>query len=172
MNIKSLVYFNVQNQASYNNPFDLGSNFSQGLTVNHETSLQNYAYDLVSLYARFTGENYELSIDLLSESDRHELARLYIESIEREVGECVFGDDFSINNAYTCALLALLKNDSDENRRRFAEVTLHNILIYYRDTLQGVLDDACDAYCCTMLNEAGYRSRRDMEHGDMYWSKS
>jgi len=144
----------------------------KGLTyVNHKINLSNYAEELVAHYAKFEGDQYELFLSDLPESSQNELAWLYLESTNREVNECVHGNDFAIDNDYTCALLAMLQDDSQENRERFAEVTRKNILTYYRESLQSVIDDACYVYYQNIMNEQGYYSHRDMEHGEYYWSK-
>jgi len=152
-------------------PFSLGSNV-KGLTrVNHNRNLSNYAEELVANYAKFDGNNYDLDLKDLSEYDQNELARLYIESNEREISECIYGSDFSINNEFTCALLAMLQDDSEENRANFAEVTRKNVLTYYKYALQELLNNTCHYYLHEMMNEQGLYARHDMEHGDIIWTR-
>lgn len=154
-----------------NDPFGLG-NTVKGLTnVNHQRNLSNYAEELVAHYAKYVGEQYELFLSDLPEDEQNELVRLYIEATNREVNECVHGSDFSIDNEYTCALLSMLKNDCQETRENFAEVTRKNTIIYYTNSLQEVLDDACNSYFHMVNNESGYYAHYDLEHGDNCWSK-
>ena len=155
-----------------NDPFGLG-NTVKGLTsVNHQRNLSNYAEELVAQYAKYDGACYELSLDALSEYDQNELARLYIESTGREVNECIYGDDFTINNEFTCSLLAMLENDCQETREHFAEKTRNNILTYYKKSLDELLVTTCDNYLHAVNNENGYHACQDMEHGDIVWRKS
>ncbi|WP_045099304.1 hypothetical protein [Legionella micdadei] len=139
--------------------------------MNHKINIFNYAEELVAHYAKYRYDQYELSLSDLPESSLNELARLYIEHTNREVNECINGDDFSINNDFTCALLAMLQDDSQENRERFAEVTRKNILTYYKESLQKVLDEACQFYLNNMMNEQGLYARYDLENGDLIWSR-
>lgn len=144
----------------------------KGLTfMNHKANLLNYALELVAYYAKYQRDYYELALSDIPESSQNELARLYIESTNREVGECVYGDDFSINNEFTCALLAMLQDDTQENRERFAEATRKNVLTYYKESLQKVLDEACESYFNNMMNEQGLYSYYDRDNGDVVWGR-
>lgn len=152
-------------------PFDLGDTFKGLLSVNHKRNLSNYAEQLVTLYAKYQNDHYELYLDMLPDSEQNEIARLYIESTDRETSECVYGNDFSIENEYTCALLAMLQDDSKENRAKFAEVTRKNILTYYKESLQEIIDNACETFFYNMMDDRGYHAQTDMEHGDVVWRK-
>lgn len=157
---------------SNHNDYDQTRNTVKGLAnVNHKRNLSDYAEELVAHYAKFNNEQYELSLKTLPESEQNELVRLYMEATDRDTGECVHGNDFSIDNDYTCALLAMLKDDSQDNREKFAEITRRNILTYYRLALQEVLDDACHNYYHAMMNEQGYYAHRSMSNGEIEWSK-
>ncbi len=174
MNVQSVAHSYIQKQTNpllNNDPLELKVVVKGVTNMNHKRNLENFALDLVAQYAIFDGENYNLSLKELSDSDQNELARLYIESTERDVGECVYGDDFSINSDYTCALLAMLKDDSKENRDNFAQITLRNIFIFYSQTLEDVIDTACNDYHCNMISEEGYYNTRDSDHGDFHWGK-
>ena len=154
-----------------NDPFGLGNNVKGLANLNHQRNLSNYAEDLVSQYAKYTCDQYELSLDMLPEHEQYELARLYIEFTEREITECVNGDDFSINNDYTCALLSMLKHNSKETREKFAQITMRNILVYYKESIQETLDDACHFVQENEMEDQGFYASRDMEHGDIVWRK-
>lgn len=160
-----------------NNEYDLPTSRSRsisavkGLTMNHERNLSNYAEELVSDYAKFKNDEYELFLSDLPESEQNELVRLYIEYTGRDLVECVNGNDFAIDNEYTCALLSMLKHDSQRNREKFAEVTRKNTILYFEKNLQEVLNDACHNYFNNRMNEEGYYANQDMQHGDIYWSK-
>ncbi|HHF7350861.1 TPA: hypothetical protein ACPSKZ_000711 [Legionella anisa] len=136
-----------------------------------QRNISTYAEELVCDYAKYECGQYELNLHDLPSDEQNELARLYIESTDRDTAECVYGNDFSPNNEYTCALLAMLQNDSQENREKFAEVTRKNIIIYYEKSLQNLLDEACHNYLHSINNEQGYYAHRDMEHGDFHWRK-
>lgn len=174
MNQSSVAHAYVQNQpmSSWNDdPFDLKGSFAGVANMKNNRSVNDYAEELVSHYAKYECDQYELSLDMLPEDEQNELVRLYIESTGRELTECVNGNDFSIDNEYTCALLNMLKDDCKETREHFAEVTKKNILTYYRGSLDELLDNACENYLHAINNDNGRYACRDMEHGDIVWRK-
>ena len=148
-----------------------GNNVKGLARMSHQRTLSNYSEQLVAEYANYSCDQYDLPLSKLPEFEQNELARIYIEATGRETGECIYGDDFSINNDFNCYLLAMLANDSRETRENFAEATRKNIIIYYEKSLQKILDDACDRHLGNEYNEAGYFSSQDRDTGEVYWSK-
>jgi hypothetical protein len=172
MSSNSVPYNNIRMQEWINDPFRLGSNV-KGLTgMSHKRNLENYAEQLVSHSGKYEDGQYELSFSELADHEQNELAYLYIEATDREVNECIYGNDFSINNDFTCALLAMLQDDCEETRERLSNVTRKNIITYYEKSLQTVLDDACECYMHSSNNDRGYYAHQDLEHGDIVWSKA
>ncbi len=173
MNNISLAQHINKNQASWNDdPFDLKDKFAGVAILNHERNLSNYAEELVSHYAKYVSDQYELSLDMLPEFEKNELVRLYLEYTDRDTSECVYGNDFTENSDYTCALLAMLKDDCKANREAFAEITRKNIIIYYSESLQDILDTSCKVHLDNCMEEGGYHSQIDWDNGDVVWSKS
>jgi len=174
MSTSSVAYIYKQNQeASWiDDPFQLGTRKNKGVTsINHSINLSYYAQDLVAQHAKFDGENYDLYLSDISDSEQSELARLYLEFTDRETSECVYGDDFSINSNYTCALLAMLKNDCKETRDNFADVTRKNIITYYTRSLQEVLDQACYEHLRNVNDEAGLFAQQDRDNDEIRWGR-
>lgn len=175
MNNNSVSYSNIKNQQPsfwIDDPFELGANAVKGLKpMSHNRALSNYAEDLVSQYAKFHSDAYHLYLDDLPELEQNELARLYLEFANRDTSECIYGDDFTINSEFTCALLAMLSNDNKKTREKLAEVTRKNIITYYKEALNDVLSAACDNLMHVEMNDAGFRSQYDMDNGDVIWSK-
>lgn len=171
MNKTSLAHTHVQNQQkpSWNDdPFDLG--YVTGVTpLSHQSNLDDYALEMVASFGKFKDDQYDLTIDMLSTPYQLEFARLYIESIDREIEWACYGDDQSLNSDFLCALLAMLKDSTEETRTNFAQVTTRNILIYYKETFNNLLDIACDVYYHNQMNEAGYRAETDYDNGDVVW---
>ena len=139
--------------------------------MNHQRNLSEFAEELVHLYGKYEGDQYELFLDMLPEHEQNELVRLYIEATNRETNECVYGDDFTIESDFTCALLAMLKDDCHDTREHFAAVTRKNMLTYYKKSLDEVLMTACNSYLFQNMNEAGYYASIDEEHGDVVWGR-
>lgn len=176
MNALSLAYSNAQKQhqeSSWSDdPFDI-KGLVTGVTrvSSHKRNLEDYALDMVSSYAKFKDDHYELSLDMLSSPYQLEFARLYIESIDREIEWACYGEDQTLNSNFLCALLAMLKDSNAQTRAKFAQVTTGNVLAYYKETLQNILDEACDSYYTNQMHEAGYRCEQDLDHGDFVWSR-
>jgi hypothetical protein len=142
----------------------------KGLTnMNHERNLSTYAEELVSQYAKYSTDSFVLLLSDLPEYEQDKLASLYMEYTHRETGECVHGNDFSIDNNFTCALLKMLQDNSLENRENFAEVTRKNIVIYYQKSLQEVIDQACNDHLHNIHVEAGCYPFQDRNSGDISW---
>ena len=175
MNKQSVAHSYVQNQQPsswIDDPFQLGTHAFKGLKpMNHKQELCNYADELVGQYAKYSDDQYELTLYMLPEDDQNELVRWYIESIDREIEWACYGDDESINSSFLCALISMLKDDSKESRDNFAEVTRKNILIHYKDTLNELLATACDNYLHLQMNEQGLYPSQDMDNGDVVWGK-
>lgn len=173
MNALSLAYSNEQKQESWSDdPFDI-KGFVTGVTTisDHERNLRDYALEMVGIFGKFKDDHYELNLDMLSSACQLELARLYIESIDREIEWACYGEDQTLNSDFLCALLSMLKEPNSETRDKFAQVTLINILNYYKEILQTFLDTACEYFYNNEMENLGYQCRQEVEHGDFYWSK-
>ncbi len=171
MNKISLAHNAVQNQQSWNDdPFDVKDKFAGVAILSNEKKLSNFTEELVSHYAKYVDNQYELDLDMLAEFEQNELVRLYIETIDRDMSECVYGNDFSIDNDYSCAIVNLLQDDCQQNRDALSTVVRNNILKYYAETLQKLINDACDYHLNNEMNASGYRSHAD-SCGDVVWSK-
>lgn len=172
MNILSLSQYTIQNQPLWiDDPLDVNS-FVTGVTpLSSQDSLIDYAMELVSSYASFYEDHYKLDLDMLSSPLQFEFSRLYIESIDREIEWACYGEDQSLNSDFICAILALLKDVTPETQTNFAQITIRNILIYYKDTLQKILDTACEDYFCNEMRESGYYAEQEMDNGDVIWRR-
>lgn len=172
MNALSLAYSNAQKQQSWiDDPFDLKGLVTGVTPVSHQRSLEDYAMELVSNFAKYHDDHYELDLDMLPTSYKLELTRRYIESIEREIEWACYGEDQTINSEFLCAMLAMLKDSNPQTRMNFAQVTTRNLLEYYKEPLQDLINIACNELFCAEMHEAGFRGSRDVEHGDFVWSK-
>lgn len=174
MNERSLAHSYAQNQqqSSWIGELFNAKGIVKGVKIiSHKQNLSNYAEELVNEYGQFNDNQYDLTLSNLPEDEQNELARLYMEFTNRETGECVHGNDFSIDNDYTCALLSMLKNDCKETRETFAEVTRKNIITYYTESLQQVIDDACRELLCNLNDENGMHQHQDYETGEYHWSR-
>lgn len=136
-----------------------------------QKQLQSLLHDLVGNYADFDGDTYSLHLDDLPDDEQGKLASAYLETINRDVNECVWGNDFTTDSTYVCAMLKMLKDPSDKNRDDFARLVNKNILIYFHDNLQDFINDACNKYLNNEMNDHGYYSHINRNHGDIMWSK-
>jgi hypothetical protein len=156
MNALSLAYSNAKNQQPswIDDPFDLKEPVTGVTQVARERSLKDYALELVGSFADFIGNQYELTLEKLSSVYQFELVRHYIESIDREIEWACYGEDLTLNSSFLCAMLEMLKNCNSETSINFAQVTTRNLVAYYKDTLQKILDIACNDYYLYQLNES------------------
>lgn len=175
MSRSSVAHSYVQNQQQspwIDDPFQLGTHaFKELKPMSHQRNLDDYIQELVASYGKHYDDHYELDLDKLSSPYQLELASLYIESIDREIEWACYGKDQTLNSDFLCALLSMLKDSTHETRLNFAQVTTRNILVYYKDTLQKLLDEGCELYFNNEMHEAGYRADYDQDHGDIVWGK-
>lgn len=174
MSNNSVLQNNIKNQqdSSWNDdPFDLKGAINGVTSLSHSRNLYFYAEDLVQRYALFDGECYNVTFLNLPEHEQNELARLYLEYTDREISECIHGQDFSIDNEFTCKLLAMLKNDCKHAREAFAETTRKNVITYFEKDLQRFLDDCCHEMLCNQNNEQGFYAQQCKDTGETVWSK-
>jgi len=173
MNNISLAYCNnkLQESSWIDDPFDLKTDAKRNFTMNNQIILDNFVQSLVAQYAKYDGDEYYLSLSQLSDSDQNELIRLYLETTDRDTSECIYGNDFSINNSYTCALLSMLQNDCIETREEFARVTRQNILTYYNDYLEEILTTGCYEFQSHVMSDLGFYQHIDRDNGDHLWRK-
>jgi hypothetical protein len=172
MNALSLAYFNPEKQTAptwMDDPFNWG-NVTGVTPLSHKRTVEDYALELVSKYGEFIGNQFELDLEKVSSPYQLELVRLYIESIDREIEWACYGEDQSINSDFLCAMLAMLKDYNPQTRANFAQVTTRNLIAYYKDSLQEIIDTACSDLYFREINESGYQSQ-DMQHGDVHWGK-
>jgi len=101
-------------------------------------------------------EGYSLSFENLDELEQGELVALYLESIDRDVSECVWGKDFTINSEYVCALIKMLGNPSQENKESFADTIQQNCISYFENSIQDIIDSRCDWVYRDWLENAGF----------------
>ncbi len=149
MNQTSLAHYNTKKQIEsswIDDPFDMKGLVTGVTPLSHERNLNDYALELVSHYADYSCGQYNLTLDMLPDDEKNELARLYIESIDREIEWACYGTDESINSDFLCAMLSMLKNDCDETRENFSDTTRKNLIIYYTKQLEEVLTSACDQF--------------------------
>lgn len=124
--------------------------------MNHQQNLTRFLNDLVSNFGNRNNGALDLPLADLPKEEQHELARLYLEANGRDITECVNGDDFSIDNDYTTALLVMLQDASEKNRQAFANVVLANVVKYYASTFQALLDQACNDHEAYLQDMKGF----------------
>ncbi|HHT9109564.1 MAG TPA: hypothetical protein ACFYDZ_00225 [Candidatus Brocadiaceae bacterium] len=171
MNVRSLSHNYEENQDSLSwidDPFNLKGAFTGVKQVSHQRNLTDYAENLVSHYGKYQDDQYALYLEMLPDDEQNELARLYIESIDREIEYACYGRDESINSDFLCSMLAMLKDNNQEKQISFAETTRKNIISYYKKSLNAILQNACDIFHRLQMHHDGY-AYEDSEDGDVIW---
>ena len=139
--------------------------------MNHKLNLYRFVEQLIEDHAVRVHEVLCLPLYKLIDDDQCELARLYLESIDRDAMDCIYGKDFTLDNDYTCAVLSLLSNDSVENRDKLAALTKRNVVQYLEKTLQKLLDETCDEVNTNTHLDLGLHIRTHKDNGETYWSR-
>lgn len=139
--------------------------------MNHYRNLVNFIDELISLQAKFDGDVYNLDINSLDEDDQGKLVALKLEESDRDTSECVHGLDFTLDNDYSCALLNMLSQNTEESRENFSRLVSRNTFLYFRKSLQSLIDERCNDYLHEERNSNGYRAQIDRNHGDIVWRK-
>jgi hypothetical protein len=150
-------------------PFEFAT--VKGLTMNHERDLDDTISYLIQSYGIQSCDSIEIDLDLIPQEDQDELLRFYIESIAREIEWACYGADESIDSDFLCSMLAMLQDNNSETREQFAVTTRKNLFIYYKETLENLLDIGCDVYFKNQMLESGYSAQIDNDHGDVVWGK-
>jgi hypothetical protein len=163
---------NQQKSSWIDDPFDMKGTVIGMTPMSIKQQLNFFAQELVGEYGSYNFDSCTIKLSDIPEYEQNNLVRLYIEFTGREFTECVNGQDFSIDNDYSCALLSMLQNDCKKTRDHFAEVTRNNILSYYSKSLQELLDTACQNYLYDLNTEAGYHYEQDRDTGEVSWSKN
>ena len=170
----SITRINAKNQQSSwtDDPFDLKGmkGFVTGVKpLSNQRRLEDYAQELVSNYGEFINNQYELNLEKISSPYQLELVKLYIETIDREIDWACYGKDQSINSSFLCAMLDMLENPNPTTQANFAHVTACNLIDYYKESLQHVLDTACHDLHCNEMNNNNYYQDQDLQNGEYIW---
>lgn len=145
----------------------------RNLTMTHQQRLNSYIDDLILDKAKRKSDGYYLSIDNLDDDELGQLAYLLLECDDRDTTECFYeADQFSIDDNITCALLNLLKEDSDENREELASLIRHNTIKKYSKRIESLLDEHCNDMYVSEMNDAGYSAYHHNDNDELYWSRA
>ena len=139
--------------------------------MNPNTVLRQHINSLVSDYAIFNGNNYELFFDNLSDTDQGDSVKYYLETIDRDINEAIYNDDFDINNDLTVNLLQILSSNSKEDKIKFAEVARENTIKYFKNDLQELITEACQEYQDNRYDEHGYTAHQAQDNGETIWCR-
>lgn len=121
--------------------------------MSYQKELNSILSNLVCDYAEYNSDSYYLSLNDLPSDEQGKLAAAYLETIDRDIADCVYGNDLSENSNYVCALLKMLKDPSKENKDNFSTIVNNNILVYFKEELQGLINEACNDYYFERMNE-------------------
>ncbi len=149
--------------------FNIKKSFAGVARLSHQDKLDHFIQELVISYGIYCQDHYEIDIDCLTEEEQTELTRLYIESIDREIEWACYGLDETINSDFLCAMLAMLKDNNPKTRNQFAITTRKNLFVYYKLSLQNLIDIGCDVHYNNERNQEDMRS--DYENGDISWDR-
>lgn len=159
----------------YNDQYDMTSYTSvRDLTmINNQKQLDIYVYNLVLEKAKRTFDGLHLSVNQLTDEERHQFAQLIIECDERDTSECFYeSDKTTLQDNISCAYLNLLKNDSLENRELFIDLVKQNTIKKYKSRMQRIIDSFCDFVFIEKMYENGLTPWVNQNNGEVTWSRS
>jgi hypothetical protein len=136
----------------------------------HYLNFINSVDRVIIQYGQFEpDEGYNLEFDSLELEVQSELSRLLLEYEDREVSEC-FLDPLQemMNDDVTCALLALLKDNSLEKKDNLATLLLKRTVYYCSRRIQDVIEERCSV----LMSEEGYVQYREPHASSFSWRAS
>lgn len=159
MNKTSLYHNFIKNQHEFSSwtedPFDLKGALKGHRHLDNQRILEDHLQYLVQTYGKYTHYNFYVDMDMLPDEEQYLLAKLYIESIDRNIEWACYGNDESINSSFLCSLLTLLTECNNLTKEQFAETVRNNVITYYKDTLNKLLEKGCEM-CMYFENESNY----------------
>lgn len=124
-------------------------------------NLKRYLHELIESYAEFTGDTYTLSLSSLHDDEQGRLAMIYMAANGLDSYEFLMG--------FESSLFSMLEDDNIDTREDFARLVKKKIIAYYTNTLQDLINDACNDYLHEEYNAKGLYAKRT-SNGDLYWS--
>lgn len=125
--------------------------------------LNRYIHELITSYGKFTGDTYQLSMASLHDDEQGELVALYLEANDYDPLECL------VNGELSTLIFAMMKSDTPDTREDFSKAVKKEILKYYSESIQNIIDDCCNDYLHESFNAKGLYAKRSST-GDLYWS--
>lgn len=130
-----------------------------------EKELKNYAYDLISQYAKWDGDSYYINWNRIPEDEREELIAIMVE---------LDGDEFSIINQNDSKyrddimtnMVKMIKSGDMDAKLDFAECVKKAAFHYYEQHAIDYLDEIAGEYTHDTLADNGLCLRQDRDHGD------
>lgn len=96
--------------------------------------------DLILDYGKHTREGYRLDLDNLDDDIPYQLAALLIEQDDRDLF-CLYENEEY--DDIVSALINLLKDGSEEEKKEFSNTIRDKIVSYYKVQMQVLIDDRC-----------------------------
>lgn len=112
--------------------------------LTHYQRLIGYINELVRVNATRDDDGWHLDFDDLNDEEQGQLIALQLEENDRDTTECFYQPDrYSQEDEITCALLNLLKNNSNLNCEQFATAVRKQSINRFKHQLQDLIDDRC-----------------------------
>lgn len=141
--------------------------------TNHYKNLINYIDDLILDKAEKTPEGYFLQVDDLDDDELGNLANLFLEYDDRDTSDCFQeADKYAIDDNITCALLNMLKDNSEEAKQNFSELVRQNTIKRYRNRMQEYINERCGDVESDVMADEGLYKYQDRSTGEFHWRKS
>jgi hypothetical protein len=136
------------------------------MTMHGGKDITEFVDDIINNNIVLTDNGFWVDYDLLSISDKNAFCSLLME-ISHEL-DCLYEDKESTFSA----LVSMLKNPTVNNMHSFAETCQENIHAYYKEYIQGVINQRLEDWDEESLASIAHRPRRIIKNGVSVWSCS
>ena len=139
---------------------------------NHYRNLINYIDELISYKSYIVDGEYSLSIEKLDEDELGKLAALFLEVNGRDAQDC-FQDpnQYTKDDDITCALLSLLKGNTEDNRENLATMIFKWSIEAFKPSMQSLIDERCSEVREIEAEGHGFYKYRDQKTNELQWRK-
>lgn len=143
------------------------------MNIRYFNLLKESINSFIDDYAYRSSYGYSLDIHQIPKDELGELVALFLEAADRDVIDCFYtNSNDSANDDITCALLDMLKSNSNDNREKFAELVFENALNRYQHIIQDLIDECCQEKSNQENRLHGLTSYQDEQTGEYLWAKA
>ncbi len=124
-----------------------------------------FADEIIRNNLKFTSYGYEFDYHSLDDSDKQELAAMFLEYDDRDIYSIYENENL---DDIVSKLILMLRKDSTDNKLEFAEVVSKNLVKHYEKPMISLLIERLSYIEDDNYAESGYVKRFHKDNGEMY----